>query len=188
MVRGACMKLDQLVDSRGRTLPKDLQSDMSTAILRTITHPDSDIAAVVKRARTIAQRAIDGEILNVLHYATKALFATARKEQRTFRKESEYCREPRAMIDVAGEAVDGSPAAIEARVLVNELLSSLGDMERDVFVRYTMGWQHRNIGRELGISPAMSSYYLLRAKAHFERVLHEETRNKRKPGSGKRMA
>jgi len=182
------MKLDELVDSRGRTLPKDLQADMSTAILRTITHPDSDIGAVVKRARTIAQRAIDGEILNVLHYATKALFATARKEQRMFRKESEYCVEPRAMINVAGEAVDGSPAAIEAKILVHELLKSLSEIERDVFVRYTMGWQHRTIGRELGISPAMSSYYLLRAKAHFEHVLQTETKTKRKPGSGKRIA
>ena len=183
------MKLDELIDSRGRALPEDLQRDMRTAILRTITHPDADVAAVVKRAQTIAKRALDGEIVDVVHYATKALFATSRKESRLFERESKFCREPNAMIDVAGQAVDGSPAAIEAKILVSELLKSLSKIEQDVFVRYTMGWPHRAIGKELGISAAMSSYYLLRAKGHFSRVLHKESRSRANARTaGKRTA
>ncbi len=173
MVRGFVfqMKLDELVDSRGRTLPVELRNEMRTAILRAITHPESDVSAVVRRAKTIAKRALDGEIRDVLHYATKALFATSRKHRRLFQKESDFCRDPLAMVEIAGTAVEGSPTAIEAKIFVGELLRSLSQIERTVLLRHTMGWQHRAIGKELNISAAMSSYHLLRAKARLHSQL-----------------
>ncbi len=168
------MKLDQILDSRGRALPEDLQNDLKTAILRTIQHPDSNIEAVVQRARAIAGKALDGEIRDVLRYATKSLFAVSRKKQRSFEKETAYCREPQDMTELAGAAVDGSPDAIEARILAQEILNALPKTEREVLLRYTMGWKHSMIAKELGISAAMSSYYLLRAQARLHKIFHED--------------
>ena len=73
---------------------------------------------------------------------------------------------PDAMINLAGASVEGSPAAVEARVLLGELLGVLSDMEREVFRRYMSGWGHKQIGKDLGISVAMSSYYLQSARDH----------------------
>ena len=42
---------------------------MRTAILQAMTYPDSDVPAVIRRAKTIARKAIDGENRDVLHYA-----------------------------------------------------------------------------------------------------------------------
>jgi DNA-directed RNA polymerase specialized sigma24 family protein len=176
------MKLENFVDSLGRPVPKEIRDELTEAVVQTISHPDSDVPAVVKRAQTIARRAVDGEIRDVLRYATKALFAVSRKQQRLSRQDLVSLQPPDIMTVLAGSAVDGSPAAIEARVLLTQLLDELTKTERDVFIRYTMGWKHGRIARELGISAAMSSYYLLRAKAGLDRFLNE------KPVTAKREA
>jgi hypothetical protein len=170
------MKLENFVDSLGRPLPKEIRDELTEAVVKTISHPDSDVPAVVKRAQAIARRALDGEIRDLLRYATKALFAVSRKEQRLAYRRSAITQPPEVMAALAGCAVDGSPAAIEARICLAQLLNALTKSERDVFVRYTMGWKHSRIGKELGISAAMSSYYLLRAKARLNRSLNREER------------
>ena len=138
------------------------------AVVRTIEHPDSDVSAVVSRAQTIARRALDGEIRDVLRYATKALFAVSRK-QKLKQDDRTTSEPPNVIISLAGPATNGSAAAIEARIILDQLLNALPQLERDVFVRHTMGWKHARIAKDLGISAPMSSYYLLRAKARLDR-------------------
>jgi DNA-directed RNA polymerase specialized sigma24 family protein len=168
------MKLEDLVDSCGRPLPKGIKDPLTEAIIKTIARPDSDISAVIKRAQTIARRALDGEIRDVLHYATKALFAVSRKQQRVAQPPIVTAQPPDVIAPLAGTAVNGSPAVIEARILLSELMNDLTKIERGVFVRYTLGWKHSSIAKELGISVAMSSYYLLRAKAGLRRSLNRQ--------------
>jgi DNA-directed RNA polymerase specialized sigma24 family protein len=166
------MTLDDLVDSLGRPLPEELQVDLKRAILRAVVHPESDVPAVMQRAQAIARKALDGEIRDVLHYATRALFAVSRKRHRLRLEQTRHVSAARRIGEVAVNAIHGSPAAIEAKILVDQLLNDLPRLERYVFVRHSTGWKHKKIAQELGISLAMSSYYLLRAKARLGRLLN----------------
>ncbi len=111
----------------------------------------------------------------------KALFAVSRKQQRLSQRE--IPQPPEVIIQFAGHAVQGSVAAIEAKVLLDQLLNDLPPTERQVFLRHTMGWRHKRIAQELNISAAMSSYYLLRAKAHLDGYLR--TQRNSPAGSGR---
>jgi DNA-directed RNA polymerase specialized sigma subunit len=157
--------LDKFVDSLGRPLPQRIRTEIVQAILRAVEHPDSDITAVVKAAQTIARRALDGEIRDVLRYATKALFSVSRKRQLLSVHQTLVVMSPTALIPLAGEAIEGSANAIEAGTVIKQLLEGLSTLEREVFVRYTMAWKHARIAEDLNISIAMSSYYLQRARA-----------------------
>ena len=171
------MTLNNLVDSLGRPLPQKIRDELREAIVRVIAHPDADVSAILRRAQVIGRRAIDGEIESVLHYATKVLHKVSRKKRwQLLRKEDCMTNEsPDAMIDLAGASVEGSPAAMEARVLLAEVLGVLSDKEREVFVRYTSGWGHKQISKELGISVAMSSYYLQSARDHLRQARMQRT-------------
>ncbi|MGI8958541.1 MAG: hypothetical protein ACR2IV_02035 [Bryobacteraceae bacterium] len=75
------MALDhvQFTDRFGRPIPQKLRDQLVECVISAIAHPKADIEAVLKRAQTIARRAADGQIEDVRHYATKALFAVSRK-------------------------------------------------------------------------------------------------------------
>jgi DNA-directed RNA polymerase specialized sigma24 family protein len=63
-----------------------------------------------------------------------------------------------------GSTGERSEAAIEARLLLEELLGKLLPMEREVYVRHVEGWKHPEIAEELGISLTMSWFRLTCAK------------------------
>jgi DNA-directed RNA polymerase specialized sigma24 family protein len=141
-----------------------VQDDLAEAVTKVIAHPEADIDAVIERARVIGQRAAEGEIGDVVHYATKALFGVARKERRRAEKNAPITQPPQVIDLLAGAAVEGSPGVIEAQVLLRELLGKLSPVERDVFVRHVLGWKHSEIAKELGISLGMSWFRLQRAR------------------------
>jgi DNA-directed RNA polymerase specialized sigma24 family protein len=65
---------------------------------------------------------------------------------------------------LAGPAVEGSESALEARVLIGELLAKLSPVEREVYLSHAEGWQHPEIARALGITVTMSRLRLSQAK------------------------
>ena len=74
------MALDhvQFTDRFGRPLPPKLRDQLVECVISVIAHPKADVEAVLNRARAIAQRAAEGQIEDLRHYATKALFAVSR--------------------------------------------------------------------------------------------------------------
>ena len=160
------MALDhvQFTDRFGRPLPPKLRDQLVECVISAIAHPKADIEAVLKRARTIAQRAAEGQIEDVRHYATKALFAASRSATLKRERVPVASQTPQRMEMLAGAATEASPSALEDRVLLNELLSGLPDMDREVVIRHIEGWEHREIAEQLGISEAMSWFRLRRAK------------------------
>jgi RNA polymerase sigma factor (sigma-70 family) len=160
------MALDhvQFTDRFGRPLAPKLRDQLVECVISAIAHPKADIDAVLKRARTIARRAAEGQIEDVRHYATKALFAVSRKESLKREREPVACHTPQRMEILAGPAIEASPSALEDRILLKELLGSLPEMDRKVFVRHIEGWEHSEIAKEMGISEATSWFRLRRAK------------------------
>ncbi|MGI9072561.1 MAG: RNA polymerase sigma factor [Bryobacteraceae bacterium] len=160
------MALDhlQFTDRFGRPLPPKLRDQLVECVISAIAHPKADIDAVIKRARAIARRAADGQIEDVQHYATKALFAVSRKASLKREREPVASQTPRRMEILAGAATEASPSALEYRVLLQQLLSGLPEMDREVFIRHIEGWEHSEIATELGISEPMSWFRLRRAK------------------------
>lgn len=160
------MALDhvQFTDRFGRPLPPKLRDQIVECVISAIAHPKADVDAVLQRAKTIAQRAAEGQIEDVRHYATKALFAVSRKASLRREKEPVTSHAPGRIEILAGPAVEGSPSALEDRILLQELLSSLPEADRKVLIRYIEGWEHNEIARELGISEATSWFRLRRAK------------------------
>ena len=65
----------------GANVPDHIREQLAEAVTRAIRHPDADVDAILQRAKTIADRAVAGEIQNVLHYATKALFKVAKRNR-----------------------------------------------------------------------------------------------------------
>jgi RNA polymerase sigma factor (sigma-70 family) len=160
------MALDhvQFTDRFGRPLPQKLRDQLVECVISAIAHPKADIEAVLQRARVIGRRAAEGEIEDVPHYATKALFAVSRKANLKRKREPVAPQTPRKMEILAGAATEASPSELEYRVLLNELLSGLPEMDREVVFRHIQGWEHREIAEQLGISEAMSWFRLRRAK------------------------
>lgn len=154
----------QFTDRFGRPLPEKLRNQLVECVISAIAHPKADIDAVLNRARAIARRAAEGEIEDIRHYATKALFAVSRKESLKREREPVASKTPQRMEMLAGAAIEASPSAMEDRILLGELLSSLPEMDREVWIRHVEGWEHREIARDLGITEAMSWFRLRRAK------------------------
>ena|SRR5581483_7640667 len=160
------MALDhvQFTDRFGRPLPPKLRDQIVECVISAIAHPKADIDAVLQRAKTIAQRAAEGQIEDVRHYATKALFAVSRKASLRREKEPVTSQAPGRIEILAGPAIEASPSALEDRVLLRELLDSLPEVDREVLIRHIEGWEHNEIAKELGISEATSWFRLRRAK------------------------
>jgi len=160
------MALDhvQFTDRFGRPLPQKLRDQIVECVTSVISHPKADIDAVLERAKAIARRAADGQIEDVQHYATKALFAVSRKASLKWKREAVAYYAPQRMEILAGTAIEASPSALEDRVLLRELLSSLPDLDREILIRYIEGWEHSEIASDLGISEATSWFRLRRAK------------------------
>ena len=160
------MALDhvQFTDRFGRPLPPKLRDQLVECVISAIAHPKADVEAVLKRARVIAQRAAEGQIEDLRHYATKALFAVSRNASLKREREPLASQTPQRMEILAGPAIEASPSALEDGVLVKELLSGLPDSDREVLIRHIEGWEHREIAEQLGISEATSWFRLRRAK------------------------
>lgn len=154
----------QFTDRFGRPVPQKLRDELIQVLTTVIAHPRADIDAVLKRARTIARRAADGEIHDVPHYATKALFAVARKEDLKREQEPVSCYSPRMMEILIDSGREHSGATLEARLFLEELLGKLLPIEREVYVRHVEGWKHPEIAEELGISVTTSWFRLSCAK------------------------
>jgi DNA-directed RNA polymerase specialized sigma24 family protein len=155
-------------DRFGRPLPPDLREQLVTAVMAAIAHPKANIDAVLHRAEAIARKVGDGDIDDLSHYATKVLFAVSRKEDFKDRREPIASRPPKAMEILVGPATEGSHSAIEARVLLHELLAQLLPLDREVYVRWREGWNHREISEDLGISQVSSRFRLARPKKKLE--------------------
>src|SRR5215510_11195402 len=112
----------QFTDRMGRPVSEKLRDQLIQVVTTVLAHPKADIDAVLERAQTIAKRAADGKIDNVGHYATKALFAVARKQEQRREQEPISLRPPGVMQVLVGNAIEGSETAIEARVLLGELI------------------------------------------------------------------
>ena len=164
----------QFTDRMGRPVPEKLRDQLIQVVTTVLASPDADIDAVLQRAQTIAQKAADGEIGNVGHYATKALFAVARKEELRRGQEPILPSPPELVEALVGHAIDGSESAIEAQVLLRELFAKLSPIEREVYIRYAEGWEHTEIAKALGISVAMSWYRLMCAKKKLASCLKSE--------------
>jgi Sigma-70, region 4 len=156
--------LDRFVDRQGRPFPKKIHDELVEVVTQVIAVPDTDIEAVVERAQVIGSRAAAGEIEDVPRYASKALFGVARKRRLRNQNGSEILLSPDDMEALAGNSRDGSSSAIEARVLLGELLGRLSPLDREVYTRHADGWEHQDISRDLGISESMSWFRLHRAK------------------------
>jgi len=156
----------QFTDRFGRPLPPTLREQLVTAVLRAIAHPKANIDAVVDRAQAIGRIVGDGEknIDDLLRYATKALFAVSRKEDLKQKQEPVMLEPPSRMQILVGAAIDGSDSAIEARILLQELLGQLWPLDREIYLRWREGWSHREIARDLNISETSSWFRLARAK------------------------
>ena len=148
----------------GANVPDHIREQLAEAVTRAIQHPDADVDAILQRAITIANRAIAGEIQNVLHYATKAFFELSKKKRR------QAAAEP--LVFSAAEYFDnlrngsGGGSEIEAQILLEDLLDNLSPTERDVYKRRLEGWSHEEISQQLGISTDNSRTCLSRAKRH----------------------
>lgn len=148
----------------GAKVPEHIREQLAEAVTRAIQHPDADVEAILQRAITIADRAVAGEIQNVLHYATKALFRVAKRKRIQAAKEPLVFQSSEYFDDFSSD--DGTDSAIEAQVLVEELLATLSETEREVYKRWLEGWSHEEISQQLGISKDNSRTLLSRAKRY----------------------
>jgi DNA-directed RNA polymerase specialized sigma24 family protein len=156
--------LNRLVDRQGRPLPQKIHDELVNVVMRVIAHPDADVDAVMERAQVIGSRAAQGEIDDLPRYASKALFGVARKERKHARNETELLHSSDEMEALAWSSREGSLSAIEAGILVRELLGKLSPLDRHVYMRHADGWDHKEISKDLGISESMSWFRLHRAK------------------------
>jgi DNA-directed RNA polymerase specialized sigma24 family protein len=154
----------QFTDRFGRPLPANLREQLVAAVMAAIAHPKANIDAVLHRAEAIARKVGDGEVDDLPHYATKALFAVSRKEDLKDKRNPIAVQPPQVMEVLVSAATEGSPSAIEARVLLQELLAQLLPMDQDVYIHWREGWNHREISQDLGISQVSSRFRLARAK------------------------
>lgn len=154
------MALDhvQFTDRFGRPLPPKLRDQLVECVISAIAPPKADVEAVLSRARAIVQRAAEGQIEDLRHYATKALFAVSRNASLKREREPVVSRAPQTIETLAGPAIEASPSALELRVLLRELLSGLQEADREVLIRHMNGWEHREIAQQLGISEARAGF------------------------------
>lgn len=156
--------LDRLVDRQGQPLPAKIHDELVNVVMRVIAHPDADVDAVMERAQVIGSRATAGEIDDLPRYASKALFGVARRERKRSQNEAEVLQSPDEMEALAASSRAGSLSAIEAGILLRELLEKLSPLDRKIYVRHADGWDHKEISKDLGISESMSWFRLHRAK------------------------
>ena len=148
----------------GANVPDHIRAQLAEAVTRAIQHPDADVDAILQRAKTIADRAVAGEIQNVLQYATKAFFELSKKKRRQAAVEPIAFHAPEYFDDFRNGKGGGSE--IEAQVLLEDLLDNLSPVEREVYKRRLEGWSHEEISQQLGISKDNSRTLLSRAKRH----------------------
>ena len=168
--RKFCVTLYNLVDRQGRLFPEHIQASLSQAITAIIPDPEADIDLILRTAQGIGERAPQKNIVDLVHYATKALFNVSRQSTRrriAIAKE----REIPECSGLSEELVSHNHKSIEAQVLVSEILQYLSAPERDVLIRCAHGIQHREIAKELGISVHMSRHHLSSARKHLRELL-----------------
>jgi DNA-binding NarL/FixJ family response regulator len=158
--------LYSLVDSQGRPFPGHIQSSLSQAITTAISDPEVDIDLILRTAQGIGERAPQKNIVDLVRYATKALFNVSRRSRL-----KRIATEKAGSSELSETLVCHDHKSIEARVLVSEILQSLPTTERNVLLRFTYGLQHREIARELGISVHMSRHHLSSARKHLAGLL-----------------
>jgi len=152
-------------------LREDLRAELLESVVAAVSRPDSDLDSVLQSASHVAKAAVEGRIRSVKSYAAKAFF-TASKRVRTREDRHQLVFEPpEALEAISGESRVGSPAAIEAAILLEELLSPLDPVDREVYVRHVGGWTHKEIARQLGISVRACWYRHHRAKKRLDQIM-----------------
>jgi RNA polymerase sigma factor (sigma-70 family) len=164
------LTLYDLVDRKGRPFPGHIQASLSQAITTAISDPEADVDMILRAAQGIGERAPQKNIVDLVRYATKALFNVSRRSRRK-RIATEKAREMLGCVELSEELVSESHKSIEARILVSEILTHLSAPERDVLLRFTYGMQHREIAEELGISVLMSRHHLSIARKRLSELL-----------------
>ena len=162
--------LYNLVDRQGRPFPGHIQASLGQAITTAICDPEADVDLILRTAQGIGERAPQKNIVDLVRYATKALFNVSRRSRRrriAIAKE----REIPECSQLSEELISHSHKSIEAKVLVSEILQYISAPERDVLLRFTYGMQHREIARELDISVHMSRHHLSSARKHLTELL-----------------
>jgi DNA-directed RNA polymerase specialized sigma24 family protein len=156
---------DRFLDRQGQPFPEDVRTVLVDVLERVIAHPDTDIDAVVDRARVIGTRAVEGRIDDLPRYLTKALFAVAQEKRARSIEQIEVLCPPCDLESLGAKANAERYSSIEAQVLLDEVLAMLSPLDRKVYMLHSDGFEHREIAKQLGISESMSWLRLRRAKS-----------------------
>ena len=146
--------------------------------MATLSDPDADVNLLVSTAQGIGERVNQNKIVDLVRYARRSLFRASKREKlnRLIRDNEVRISELTALSDsecsnLPVEFVSNAHNAIEAKVLVSEILKRISPIERDVVLRFTYGMKHPQIAAELNISAALSRHYLSSARKRLTELL-----------------
>ena len=157
----------QFRDRDGNLVPEKARQTLLASIEKALRSPHTDPQKLVDAAVGICANLAD--IRNLNAYANRSMF---RETRRAYVEERKLAEESEPIPDDTGtfEELTTSPEPIERQILLEKMLSSLGGLDRDIYVLHLKGFSFAQIDKKLNLKPRTSEYRYREAQLRLRKL------------------
>jgi hypothetical protein len=155
-------------DRHGNPVDGKTRETLLKLIERALGVPEADPHLLIAAASAVCAN-ID-RIRNFPAYANRSIFRAVRQGYVA------ECKEQAIMQPLSGSVRDledrtVSSGAVERQILIEELLSTLNSMDREIYVRHLNGQTFPTIDKALSLKPRTSEYRFREAQSRIRKAL-----------------
>ena len=154
-------------DRDGNLVPEKARDTLLASIERALRSPDTDPQALVDAAFGICANL--PSIRNLSAYVNRSMFRATRRAyvaERKLAQQSEPIQEDTRTF----EELTISPEPIDQQILLEEMLSSLSGLDRDIYSLRLKGFSFIEIDKKLNLKPRTSEYRYREAQSRLRKV------------------
>jgi hypothetical protein len=155
-------------DRHGNLVSEETRQTLLKLIEKALGTPTADPSVVINAAANVCAKI--GEIRNFRAYANRSIFRAVRQGYVA------ECKEQAIMQPLSGSVGDLadrtlSSETVEQQILIDELLSTLSAIDREIYVRHLNGQTFPAIDEALSLKPRTSEYRFREAQSRIRKAL-----------------
>jgi hypothetical protein len=155
-------------DRHGNLVSEETRQALLRLVERALGSPAADPSTVINAAANVCAKI--GEVRNFSAYANRSIFRAVRQGYVA------ECKTQAIMQPLSGTVSDledstVSSEAVERQILIEELLSTLSSIDREIYVRHLNGQTFPSIDRALSLKPRTSEYKFREAQSRIRKAL-----------------
>lgn len=155
-------------DRQGNPVARKTREMLLRLVERALGTPEADPSVIINAATNVCANI--GEVRNFPAYANRSIFRAVRRGYVA------ECKTQAIMKPLSSRLRDledrnASNEAVEQQILVEELLSTLRPIDKEIYVRHLNGQTFRRIDQALSLKPRTSEYRFREAQLQLQKSL-----------------